>query len=116
MNVAGLAETLSLEAAVPGDGAREVTGGYCGDLLSWVMSRLPAGGAWFTVMGNANAVAVASLADAACIVLCEGAKPDAAMLEKARAHNVAVLLTGRSAYDAALALGSALQKEKSNPA
>ena len=43
MTVEELSRALSLETVVPGDGGREVTGGYCGDLLSWVMGRAPAG-------------------------------------------------------------------------
>ncbi len=39
---------------------RAVPGGNCGDLLSWVMGRAGSGSAWITVMGNVNAVAVAS--------------------------------------------------------
>ena len=39
MTVEQLAENLRLQTLVAGDGSREVTGGYCGDLLSWVMGR-----------------------------------------------------------------------------
>ena len=35
------------------------------------MGRAQEGDAWFTVMGNVNAVAVAVLADTACLVLTE---------------------------------------------
>ena len=49
---------------------REIAGIFTGDLLSWAMGRAKEGDAWFTVMGNVNAVAVAALADCACIVLC----------------------------------------------
>ena len=71
MTVEELGRALSLETVVAGDGGREVTGGYCGDLLSWVMGRAPAGCVWLTVMGNVNAIAVAVLADVACILLTE---------------------------------------------
>ena len=56
---------------------REIAGIFTGDLLSWAMGRAKEGDAWFTVMGNVNAVAVAALADCACIVLCHGAALDA---------------------------------------
>ena len=56
---------------------REIAGIFTGDLLSWAMGRAKEGDAWFTVMGNVNAVAVAALADSACIVLCHGAALDA---------------------------------------
>jgi len=43
MTVQELAEKLSLKILAGRESLdREVTGGYTGDLLSWVMSRLPA--------------------------------------------------------------------------
>lgn len=39
MTVAQLQKALSLERLTEGDPDRQVTGGYCGDLLSWVMGR-----------------------------------------------------------------------------
>ena len=78
MNVEQVCKQLELHVLVGEDLSREVTGGYTGDLLSWVMARLPADAVWFTVMGNVNAIAVASLADAACIVLtcqCSSGEP-----------------------------------------
>ena len=58
--------------AVHQEDEREVTGVYCCDLLSVAMARAKTDGAWVTVIGNANAVAVASLTDVACIILAEG--------------------------------------------
>jgi hypothetical protein len=42
---------------------------FCCDLLSIAMGRMPAGAAWVTVMGNINTLAVATLTEAACIIL-----------------------------------------------
>lgn len=53
---------------------REAGRVFCCDLLSFVMGRAPADCAWITVMGNVNAIAVAVLADTACIVLAENAR------------------------------------------
>ena len=44
---------------------REIAGIFTGDLLSWAMGRAKEGDAWFTVMGNVNAVAVAAQAQSA---------------------------------------------------
>ena len=63
MIVRELVEKLNLKVLVEGDMDREITGGYCGDLLSWVMGRAKADDAWITIMTNINFVAVASLAD-----------------------------------------------------
>lgn len=70
---------------------REVTGGYAGDLLSWVMGRARSGDAWVTIMSNVNIVAVATLADPACIILSEGVNPDDGVIEKAQSMGVNVL-------------------------
>ena len=72
MTVKELAAACGFDTAC-GEGDREITGGvYCCDLLSIVMGRAPADCAWVTVMGNLNSIAVAVLADTACIVLAEG--------------------------------------------
>ena len=55
---------------------REAGRVFCCDLLSFVMGRAPADCAWITVMGNVNAIAVAVLADTACIVLDRNAALD----------------------------------------
>ncbi|MBE6597740.1 MAG: hypothetical protein E7641_08760 [Ruminococcaceae bacterium] len=73
------------------DPEREITGGYVGDLLSWVMGRAKAGDAWVTIMSNVNIIAVATLADPACIILSEGVRPDAGVIERAEASGVNLL-------------------------
>ena len=108
MTVAQLQKALSLERLTEGDPDRQVTGGYCGDLLSWVMGRAREGDAWMTVMGNVNAVAVAVLADVACIILTEDSPLDPEARAKAEAQGVAVLRSGENAYRLAVALGGLL--------
>lgn len=87
---------------------REITGVYCADLLSWAMSRAPAGCAWCTVMGNVNAVAVAALADVAVIVLCEGAVLDEEAKLKATQQGVNIITTTLPAFEAGLAIKTAM--------
>ena len=100
MTVQEAAAKCGFEIAA-GDNAlsREITGIYCCDLLSFAMGRAPEGSAWITVMGNMNSVAVASLADVACIVLCDRVKPDAEMMKKARQQDIALLLSGLPAFE-----------------
>lgn len=86
-----------------------VTGGFCGDLLSWVMGRAEEGQVWFTVIGNANTVAVATLTGVAAIVLCNGAEADADMLQKAAENNVNVYKTPLTEYQAAVLLAQKLE-------
>lgn len=97
------AEKIGFEVVCGGDEDRELTKVFCCDLLSFAMSRNPAGSVWVTVMGNVNAVAVAVLTDGGCIVLAEGAQLDEAALAKAKQQDVAVLKTDMPIFDAALA-------------
>lgn len=81
---------------------REITVPFCCDLLSIAMGRAPAGCAWVTVMGNMNTLAVASLADAACIIMAEGAVLDEVAAKKAKEQEITVLDTELPIFDAAL--------------
>lgn len=81
---------------------REITVPFCCDLLSIAMGRAPAGCAWVTVMGNMNTLAVASLVDAACIIMAEGAALDEVALKKAKEQEITVLDTELPIFDAAL--------------
>ena len=56
---------------------------FCCDLLSVAMARAPEDSVWVTVMGNVNVVAVASLADIACVVIAEGYSFDEAAIKAA---------------------------------
>ena len=64
-------------------GDRDVTGGICGDLLSWVMARGKRGMAWVTVQTHMNVVAVASLHEFSCVILADGCVMDEEALRKA---------------------------------
>lgn len=106
MTVQQLIDALSLTVFHLDDPDRPVEGGYCGDLLSWVMGRAPAGGAWMTIMSNVNVAAVAALTDTACVILAEGVTPDAPLLDKARIQGVTLLGTELSVYDCAVKLSA----------
>ena len=98
MTVGELIQKLNLKPFAVSDGERKITGGYAGDLLSWVMGRANEGDAWVTIMSNPNIVAVATLADVACIVLAEGVAPDAGVAEIALARGINLLGSGESAF------------------
>ncbi len=108
MNIKDFADKLDLKILTEGDMTREVEGCYCGDLLSWVMSRAEEGDAWLTVMGNINAVAVAVLADCACIVLTESASLDDAAKSKALEQGVCILTTDNDTYTLAAEISKLL--------
>lgn len=82
----------------------EVTSVFACDLLSWAMGRCNEGAAWCTVMGNVNTIAVAALADAACIVLCHDAVLMDDALQKAKEVGINVYLTSLPVFEAGLAI------------
>ena len=98
MTVKELCEKNGYEIVCMPEPDREVTGGYAGDLLSWVMGRADAGDAWVTIMSNANIVAVASLADPSCVILAEGVEPDAGVAERAEAQGVNLLRSQKDTF------------------
>ena len=108
MTVSELAAVQGFKAVTLPDGERKINGVYIGDLLSWVMGRAKADNAWITIMSNINIVAVASLADVACIILAEGVELDSAVKETANAKGVNILTADMPAYETAMLLGSKL--------
>ena len=101
MTVTELQSALSLTPVSLPEGDREVEGAYIGDLLSWVMGRAQSGNAWLTIMSNLNIVAVATLSDVSCIILCEGVTLDESVKNTAEAKDVNVLATDKTAYETA---------------
>lgn len=91
---------------------REITRPFCCDLLSIAMGRAPSGCAWVTVMGNMNTLAVASLADAACIILAEGTALDEAAAKKAKMQEITVLSTEEPVFDTALWVWQQMKEER----
>lgn len=89
---------------------REITVPFCCDLLSIAMGRAPAGCAWVTVMGNMNTLAVATLTDAACIIIAEGATLDDIAMKKARDQEITVMGTELPIFEAAFKVYQALQE------
>ena len=104
MNVKELKEALDLKVLCGENLDKEISGCYCGDLLSWVMSRAEEGDVWLTVLGNINSIGVAVLADVACIVLTENAALDADALKRAEQNDVIILQTDKNSYQMAAAI------------
>lgn len=104
MVVNDLCERTQFDLVVKGNMNKAIEQPFCCDLLSVAMSKAPASSAWVTVMGNINTIAVASLTDAACIVLAEGMKLDVPALEKAKSENITVFYSEQSIFKAAHAI------------
>lgn len=105
MTVKRLIELTGYTPLVLSDPEREIDGGYVGDLLSWVMGRARAGSAWVTIMSNLNVVAVASLADVACVIFAEGVIPDESAVSAARERGVNLICSPASSFNTVLAVG-----------
>ena len=101
MTVTDLQNALSLAPISLPEGDREVEGVYIGDLLSWVMGRAQSGNVWLTIMSNLNIVAVATLSDVSCIILCEGVTLDETVKNTAESKGINILATDMTAYEAA---------------
>ncbi|MCR5809390.1 MAG: hypothetical protein K6G56_07490 [Clostridiales bacterium] len=108
LTVEKLAEKLGLAVIELPEPDREITGGYAGDLLSWVMGRARMGDAWVTIMSNMNVSAVAQLADVACVVFAEGVVPDKEALDRARMHGVNMLGSGKGIFELCADIASAM--------
>ncbi len=98
MKISDLSAFLELRV-LSGDPCREYDGVYSGDFLSRAMSRVKADNLWITIMNNPNVIAVASLTDAAAVILAEGVTllPDAQ--NAAGKKDVCVLTSPLSAYE-----------------
>ncbi len=108
MTVRDLTTMLNFEELCCPEPDREVTGGYCGDLLSWVMGRAGAGDAWITIMSNINVAAVAALTETSLVVFAEGVRPEQNVIEVAASKGVNLFTTALSAFDAAVTVGKSL--------
>ncbi len=103
-----LKEALGLQNLCCPAPEKQVTGGYCGDLLSFVMGRATSGDAWVTIMTNINTVAVAALTDVACVILADGSVPEDAVIERAKEQEVNLFVSGEPSYEVCAALGKLL--------
>lgn len=88
----------------------QIKSGYCCDLLSYVIGRCKPGSAWITIMTNVNVVAVAVLADAACVIVPENNEIESETLAKAEAQGVIMLRTAADSFTVAAKLSQYLNQ------
>lgn len=108
MTIEQLQQTLSLTVFCPADLHRPVSGGFCGDLLSWVLSHATPGTAWLTIMSHETVAAVAARAQLPCVILTEGVRPDPRLVQTAAAHGITLLGTELPTFACAARLSDAL--------
>ena len=112
MTVKEMAAACGWTLLAGGEGENnQVDGCYIGDLLSWVMARAQSGNVWITVMGNVNAIAVATrtanrklsaFGDVSCIVLTENATLDEEAAKKAELQEIPVYSCEANSYQTAV--------------
>ncbi len=108
MTVNELLSALSLTPLCLPHPEREITGGYAGDLLSFVMGNAGEGQAWVTIMSNINVVAVATLCDISCVILAQGVVLAGEELQTAKEKGVNVLSSPLPAFELCCKIGEHL--------
>ncbi len=109
MTLQELKDVLSLECVCGSASDAEWDGVYAGDLLSRAMSHVKYDNVWITIMANTNVIAVASLTEAACVILAESVEllPDA--LEAARENGINVFSSPLTVYELCAKIADALK-------
>mgnify|MGYP002562546204 CR=1 FL=1 len=87
---------------------KKAGGAYCSDLLSWVMGHANPDDVWVTIMTNKNVLAVASLIDFCCVVICENAELDEEFISTAKDKEINVIRCAMDNYHACAALSGVL--------
>lgn len=102
MNVNEIIENTDLKQLGSLNGENNLaTGVFCCDLLSHAMAKLPPNFVWVTVMANTNTLAVATLTEAACVVIAENLQVEQELIEKANEKNIVLLHSNLPIYETA---------------
>jgi hypothetical protein len=101
MKLKQIAETLDLENLTPQidlGSSPEITTGYVSDLLSDVLAGAPKDAVLITVQVHLNVIAVAVHAGLSGVIFASGRRPDAGVIEKARAEKIPLLISKVSSF------------------
>lgn len=102
MTVKEMIEKLGLQVYAGSQGLeKEITGGYCADLLSDVMGNSRQGMVWITLQNHKNVIAVASLKELSAVILVNGIKPNEDAAEQAEEEGIPVLGTQSGTFETA---------------
>lgn len=92
MTVREIAELLGAEIINNELPDTQVKGAYTSDLLSDVMAHAKEGGVLITIQAHKNTVAVATLVNINCIIICNSRPVTDDMIEAAREEGIALLV------------------------
>ena len=109
MNLSELSARLGLVTVTGGTEGKIWDGVYAGDLLSRAMSHVRYDNLWITIMTNANVIAVASLTEAAAVILAEGVELLPEAREAAEENGITVLSSEKTAYELCAAIAEAVR-------
>ncbi|MBF4695377.1 DRTGG domain-containing protein [Fusibacter ferrireducens] len=99
MKVCELIDNCSFKLLSGGDLERSISSVYSCDLLSWVMAKGKNDTAWITVQTHNNILAVASLLDFSCVIIPEGIKVEAEVIQKANEQEITILSTELETFE-----------------
>ena len=99
MKVSEFIQDESFHLLSTGNVESDIKGVYTGDLLSWVMHHAKIEDAWCTVLTHVNIIAVASLLQLACVIVCEDAPIEVETIEKAKKEKINLIKTNLSAVE-----------------
>ena len=95
---------------VAGGLERKATGGYVGDLLSFVMAHAKEGDVWITVQGHLTSLAVAVMVGISAIILAENVKPDEEVIERSNKEQIPLLISSKNSFELANSLKQCLKQ------
>jgi len=98
MTVADLADGLGYECVQDTYEDGSIQAGYTSDLLSDVMANCPEDSVLITIQAHKNTVAVATLAGALAVVICNSRPIPDDMIEAARAESVGIFRTEKNQF------------------
>ncbi len=108
-----IASLLGGECLTPGLGLEtECPRIFASDLMSDVLAYMEPESVLLTGLANSHAVRTACLLDAAALVIVHGKRPEAKVVDEARANNLPVITTGLSMFEACSRLSSCFAEGK----
>jgi predicted transcriptional regulator len=101
LTLKGLMTLVSGELLTPGmDLETECSKVFASDLMSDVLTFMEPGSILMTGLVNIHVVRTARLADITAIIVVQGKRPDMKVINEAREHNVPIIATGCSMFEA----------------
>ena len=112
MTVSEVSRLLRARALTDGEAERAVESCMVCDVLSLVMAGGRRNMAWITVRSSMNALAVACMTGASCLIFPKGAEPERAVTDRAEEEKIAILAADMSAFEiAGILYGAGLRGE-----